>query len=68
MSKVIRSHSFWTIDHAKCWFEWIIENAQRGTVAIGAFGSYRQEAIRNSKKKVKEQFPNLIFENPAEVL
>lgn len=36
------------------------------TVAIGAFGKYRTEAIRNAKIRVREQFPNLIFPNLGE--
>jgi hypothetical protein len=56
--KVSKYIWFWTVDRTKCYFEFQIEN-EGNHFCVGAFGKFRQEAIREAKKKILAKFPEI---------
>ena len=58
LPRIISWLSTWTVDHSKCWFEYHI-HTKEGTKTAGAFGTYRQEAIRYAGRKVGEAYPGI---------
>lgn len=58
----LRQMWFWTMDRKFCRYEYIIKEGEV-VKAIGAFGSYRQQAIRLAKEQLNSLYPGINLQN-----